>query len=375
VAVVAAGTALALAAGSAPKPPAKALAPAVRDAIVAPEPAGVTARIKFTNRLLGSSSPEGAGPVLSGATGRLWATPDGRFRLELQSDRGDAQIVSDGSAVWAFDASSNTVYRFRLPAERTSAHKDKADQPPSLARIQHALTRLGRSALLAGPTPANVAGRPAYSVRITPKDRAGLLDGAGVAWDATHGVPLRAALYARGQSSPVLALEATDIDFGPVKAHAFELTPPAGAKTVDLTPARERDKHGHLKRAEVTGVAAVQKALGFKLSAPARLAGRARDEVHLLGEGERATAVVTYGRGLGALAVLQQARHGKAGSAAHGDGPLGHMELPTVSINGTKAQELQTPLGTVLRFERGNVTYTVLGSVVPAAARAAARGL
>ena len=41
---------------------------------------------------------------------------------------------------------------------------------------------------------------------------------------------------------------------------------------------------------------------------------------------------------------------------------------PTVSINGAKGQELSTPLGTVLTFTRGGVSYTVLGSVPATAA-------
>ncbi len=49
--------------------------------------------------------------------------------------------------------------------------------------------------------------------------------------------------------------------------------------------------------------------------------------------------------------------------------------LPTVTINGTTAQELDTALGTVVRFTRSGVTYTVLGSVTPSVADAAARGL
>ena len=36
---------------------------------------------------------------------------------------------------------------------------------------------------------------------------------------------------------------------------------------------------------------------------------------------------------------------------------------------------LATPLGTALRFERGGVAYAVIGSVPPATAEAAARGL
>ena len=47
----------------------------------------------------GSLRGHGASPLLAGADGRLWITKDGRFRLELQSDAGDAQIVSDGKLV------------------------------------------------------------------------------------------------------------------------------------------------------------------------------------------------------------------------------------------------------------------------------------
>jgi hypothetical protein len=46
-----------------------------------------------------------------------------------------------------------------------------------------------------------------------------------------------------------------------------------------------------------------------------------------------------------------------------------------VSIDGVSARELDTALGTVITFTRGNVAYTVLGSVPAAAAEAAARAL
>src|SRR4051812_2108851 len=97
VALACGGTALALAAGrGGRKPPAKPLAVATHDALSAPKPDGVTARIKFTNSLVDSSSLQGSDPLLSGASGRLWANRDG-FRLELQSSNGgDAQVVSDG---------------------------------------------------------------------------------------------------------------------------------------------------------------------------------------------------------------------------------------------------------------------------------------
>ena len=55
-------------------------------------------------------------------------------------------------------------------------------------------------------------------MRITPRHDGGLLGGAEVAWDAEHGVPLRAAVYANGAADPVLELKATDIAFGKVAA-------------------------------------------------------------------------------------------------------------------------------------------------------------
>ena len=96
--------------GGGPKPPAEPLPVAVHDALTAPTVQGVTARIHFTNDLIGGSSVQGADPLLTGASGRLWATSDGQFRLELQADSNaegatsDSQVLSDG----------HTLVRLRL---------------------------------------------------------------------------------------------------------------------------------------------------------------------------------------------------------------------------------------------------------------------
>jgi hypothetical protein len=49
---------------------------------------------------------------------------------------------------------------------------------------------------------------------------------------------------------------------------------------------------------------------------------------------------------------------------------LGHVD-----VNGVAGQELATPLGTLVRFSRGGVDYTVVGLVPPAVTAGAARGL
>jgi outer membrane lipoprotein-sorting protein len=356
--------------GSGPTPPAKPLAQAVQDALNAPKVDGITARIRFTNHLIASGSLGGtSSPLLSGATGRLWATADGRLRLELQSDAGDAQVLSDGKTLTVYDASSNTVYKVALPAQKADTGAKATDTPPTLTKIESALKELGSYADISGATPDTIASQAAYTVRLTPKHDGGLLGAVEVGWDAVKGVPLRAAIYAQGDSSPVLELTATDITYGPVSAADVNITPPAGAKVVDLSPSSSSSKPGDKKTPPVTGVAAVSAAVPFTLQAPDTLVGLPRQEVRLIESGGTPGAAVVYGQGLGAIVVLERKPDAKAGS------PGGLDQLPQVSINGATGHELPTALGTLIQFEKGGVAYTLVGSLPPAAAEAAARAL
>lgn len=371
------GAAIAIAQGGPTLPPRKPLATVVRDAIKAPEVPGVTARVKFTNKLIDSSSLQGSDPILTGASGRVWISGE-RVRLELQSDAGDAQILSDGKTASVYDARNNTVYRATLPREKGKREAKERKGPPSLARIQKALNRLMKRANLSPARPSAVADRPAYTVRVGPKHDGGRLGAAELAWDAARGVPLRGAVYAEGNPSPVLELEATDISFGSVPASTFDAKPPARAKRVTLDDGKpgdrsRADRRGNKRR--VTGAAAVDRAVPFSLSAPKRLVGLPRQEVRLIDHGGRPGAVVTYGRGLGGIAVIQQPSDRSERSERGGRDRMRDLDLPKVSINGATGEELDTALGTIVRFSRGGVDYTVLGSVPPAAAEAAARGL
>ena len=61
--------------------------------------------------------------------------------------------------------------------------------------------------------------------------------------------------------------------------------------------------------------------------------------------------------------------------AKGGDDGEGLSHLPAVSIDGAAGHELATALGTIVRFQKGGVTSTVIGSVPPVAAEAAARAV
>jgi outer membrane lipoprotein-sorting protein len=361
VLLLAAGGGIAQAAlsGGGPTPDPKPLDRAVLDALNAPDPEGVSARITFTNGLLPAGSlPQGsASPLAAGAEGRLWVSPEGA-RLELQSEAGDAQIVADGERVTIYDSASEAAYTMPAPPERG---KDR-DEPATLADVRRGLDRLAEAWTLSGAQPTSTAGRPSYTVRIAPKDDGGLLGAAELAWDAARGVPLRAAVLAQGQDEPVLELEADEVSYGPIDAGVFDTKPPAGSDIVEIDP----PDHEGGEPSRVRGVDAVQERLGFQLSAPAELAGLPRTDVRLVNANGSPAALSVYGEGMGAILVLQR----EAGEKR--ELPEG---LPRVNIDGATGTEVATPLGTLVTFERDGVSYLVVGSVPPVAAENAARGL
>jgi outer membrane lipoprotein-sorting protein len=344
-------TALALALDTGPTPPPKPLAEAVHQALLAPPVEGVTARIQLTDHLLeganlasGSAGAAGqlsSSPLLNGGSGRLWIAKDGRARLELQSEQGDTQIYYDGhNTVSAYDASSNTLYRYAVPAHEGgsdgSSSSDTATaphEPPSVAKIEEAISHL-RHVNVSGATPTDIAGQAAYTVRITPKEGGSLIGGAEFSWDAVHGVPLRAAIYSTTSATPAIELAATEVSYGAVDGSVFDFKPPANAKVQEIV-------------------------------APSKEGGTSNSGAH-----DEHPQLTTHGHGINSVAVIEgktQAGAGESSSLPEG--------LQKVKVGGVEATELPTELGTLLSFERAGVRYMLVGAVSPATVEAVAKGL
>jgi outer membrane lipoprotein-sorting protein len=341
-------TALAFALGTGAKPPAKPLPQAVHDALEGAQGGsvqGVSANITLSNHLLeGANLADGAGgglassPLLAGGSGRLWVAKDGRMRIELQAQNGDTQIVYDGHTVTIYDAANNTVYRYTPKNEGgtgSPAKPETGTQTPSVAEIEKSIADIRKHAKLSEATPTNVAGQPAYTVRIAPNEGGSLLGGAELSFDANNGAPLRAAVYSSTNSSPVIELAATEVSFGAVPDSVFQIAPPAGAKVEELALPSGAAAQTHDK----TGTAA-----------------------------KDAPKVSSHGQGISSVGVLEaQSKSSKTGSELEA--------LPKVKVNGLTASELRTELGTILTFERAGVRYVVAGAVAPSAVEAIARGL
>jgi hypothetical protein len=192
--------------------------------------------------------------------------------------------------------------------------------------------------------PTDVAGQAAYTVSVSPREHGGLIGGAQLSFDAVHGVPLRAAIYAKGNSSPVVELAATEISYESVPASVFEMAPPPGAKIEEIGNG---------------GTSSGTSSSGGTSSGSSTTSDEAKPHV------------TTHGEGLESIVMVESPV--KAGSSSSSSSTL--EGLQKVDINGVTARELATPLGTLLSFERSGTRYLLAGSVTPASIEAFARGL
>jgi hypothetical protein len=337
-------------------PPKRPLAVAIRNALTAKPVAGVTADIALSDHLIpGSSTTSRFGP-LAGATARVWAAGD-RARIDLKTSTLNAQIAIGDGRLTVLDSRDHVAYVLPLSGIAKHAPAAAADRhgPPSVAQIQRVLTQISQRMALSGAIPGDIAGRPEYTLRASPRRDGGLFGAFVLAWDADHGIPLRFAIVPRGSAKPAIDITVTHIHFGPVAASQLRLRLPAGTKVDDLhRPAMSDRSHAHAGP-EITGAAAVAAHVPFRLAAPAAIDGLRRNSVRLVGSARGAGALLVYGRGLGAIFVLEQPASGPSGA-----GRL--SSLPRVAIGGATGHELQTTLGTLIQVTRGGVTTTVVGS-------------
>jgi hypothetical protein len=361
-------TAFALARNAKQTPPQRPLAVAVRNALTARPVAGVSARFVLSEHLLPNSSSAFSSSTLAGATGSVWAS-GGRVRLVIHSQLGTEQLAYDGSQVTLYDAKHQTAYVLPVKHHASSADATtkQSGSVPSVAQINHALSDLSSQVLLSGAIPGNLADQPAYTVKLTPLKNPGLIGQLQLAWDAAHGTPLRFAVYPRGSTTPALEMAVSNITYGKLPASDLVLRLPHDTHVVRVHLPKRSELRSATHTASVSGPAAVARAVGFPLVAPRTLAGQTRQQVRSIDlGGAHSAALLVYGRGLGAVFVLEQ-------RTSQQPSPL--SALPSAKVNGTRGRELETTLGTLVQFSHGGITYTVVGSQPAATIMGAAQSL
>jgi len=307
-------------------------------------------------------------------TARIWRGGPEQLRVELQGENGDKVIVKNGAEVSVYDGASNTLKIGEKPED-----EGPPELGPSPEEIDEFLAEISPTSNLTIGTPVEFAGRWAYPLTLEPKDKSlTLVERAEVLVDAEAFVPLRFELFAEETPEPVARYEAQDFEVGPVPDRRFEFETPLGATVERIeSPDEERADEGREgeEPATVGSVEEASELAGFPVEGLAEApGGRQLEEIRAASGG----AVLTYGSGWGTVVLTERAGGDEIPEPRQdaGGGREEGLQFPTVDLGGgVEAREVATPVGTVLSWSSGGVSYALAGSVPAAELEAAARTL
>lgn len=221
--------------------------------------------------------------LLTGShTWRVWLDGASRQRLALIDGSAESDVIRNDTDVWLWSSADKTAVHRRLPtrmhplAPRTpaipgtpsEAAPGATPEATPEAAAQRALALIGRDTSVTTTGTATVAGRAAYELVLTPRDRATLIASVRIAIDAQRHIPLRVQVFSTKRANPAFQIGFTSIDFARPDAARFTFAPPPGTKVTDkgtltvpavpprqhrVNPAPTAPSAGALPRPDVVG--------------------------------------------------------------------------------------------------------------------------
>lgn len=199
---------------------------------------------------MGSSSPLA---MLSGSHEvKVWYGARDRLRIAIPGQMSETNLIVNGGQTWYWESGSNTATKVRLPAEEKK-HESPVPHPVDLTPQEAAAKLLDQVDVNTGVRVANnaqVAGRAAYQLVLSPKQEGSLVHEVRLALDGETYVPLQVQVFAKGSAEPAFQVGFTQVTFTPPADENFTFTPPAGAKVEEKDLGDLKPEAGDVKAAE-----------------------------------------------------------------------------------------------------------------------------
>lgn len=214
----------------------------------------VSGEVSWSNGLFGNlEMPTGMAhmpaqsPLLSSGSGRLWASEDG-LRVESQGSGGDqvAAVSKASRTAWTYDSAAKTAQRYVMTGEPVGMPSPSPAATLAPAAISAYLQRLAPFATVEVGGQTTVAGREAYTLRMTPVAQDTALGVVQAAIDGETMMPLQLEVFAKSGGEAVLRFGFDSISYESVDAALFEFAAPDGAKvtTENIDPSKMHDQAG-----------------------------------------------------------------------------------------------------------------------------------
>ncbi|QKW08534.1 DUF2092 domain-containing protein [Streptomyces sp. NA04227] len=198
---------------------------------------------------------------LASGTHTLRVAVDGpeRQKVSVLDDTSEYSVIHNGDEVWAYDSASDEAFHATEKGAKGGHSKGiKPEHEPKLPKGVPATpeelakeilkTSEETTSIEVGGT-AQVAGRDAYKLVVTPKEKGSTVGAVTIAVDAKTGTPLRVTLTPAGGGAAVVEAGYTKVDFGRPDASVFDFKPAKGTKVTEAEDAakeaeKEAGKHG-----------------------------------------------------------------------------------------------------------------------------------
>jgi outer membrane lipoprotein-sorting protein len=184
--------------------------------------------------LLSKAAPSGGGltSLIAGSnTARVWYAGEEKVRLALLGTDGETDFIRNGSDVWVWNSTKNTGTHATLPADKQDPKALPSGLPSTPKEAADAaLAAIDPTTEVATTGAAEVAGRDAYELVLTPRDTKSLVGQVRLAIDAAEHIPLRVDVYAKNATKPSVRVAFEQVSFDVPDAEQFAFNPPPGAK-------------------------------------------------------------------------------------------------------------------------------------------------
>jgi hypothetical protein len=173
----------------------------------------------------------GVAGVLSLVTGdqryEVWRSPEG-VRIAHLLPFSEQDLVVNASDAWFWDASDMSAVHAGSPGMKLWRASSSVGGADVLGSVRRALDALAPYADVSVDTTSTVAGRPAYTLVLTPTSTLTLVGRIAVAVDAETRLPLRLQVFARGGDRAAAEAGFRDVSFDAIDPSMFAFAPPPG---------------------------------------------------------------------------------------------------------------------------------------------------
>ncbi|MGA1836236.1 DUF2092 domain-containing protein [Herbiconiux sp. 11R-BC] len=175
---------------------------------------------------------------LTGSHSARVYTDGSNGRVQILDQLAERDAVRNGSDLWLYDSSANSVVHSTLPsgstgadASSTASPSPDVETPAQLA--QKFLDAVTPSTDVSLGADTSVAGRSAYDLVLTPRSSDTLVGSVSIAVDSETGMPLSVEVLDRSSSAPAFSVAFSSLSLDTPSADVFAFTPPAGATVTE----------------------------------------------------------------------------------------------------------------------------------------------